>query len=395
MHGAPFFLLPLANKFRWLYLFPPPDWPHSQARRPGALAHLCEHFPMEISMLKTALSAWMLAGLSIVNAQAAENIGFREIDLAQSAENRALHVALWYPTASTEPVVSTGENQVFFGGPAILDAPVTGQAHPLVVLSHGYRGNWRNLSWLATELVRQGYVVAAPNHPGTTSFDTRPEEAARLWERPRDLSRVIDHLTQNPALAGPVQGDRIAAIGHSLGGWTVTALAGARYSAQRLREECQLHPSPRICGLAPELGIAPEQQPLLGQDLRDPRVKAFVSLDLGFARGFTAQSLASIEQPILVMGAGVDINGDLPFQMESAHLIAQLPQDLVSSEKIADASHFSFMQKCKPGAVALLEKEAPGDEIICQDGDGRSREAIHRQVADRVSTFLAKAIPPQ
>lgn len=346
-------------------------------------------------MPKIALSARMLAGLSLSLllplACAAELVGFREITLPDASKQRPLHVALWYPTETASPLLVSAENPIFQGLPTIKDASPAPAAHPLVVLSHGYRGNWRNLSWLVTSLVGQGYVVAAPDHPGTTSFDQRPEEAAKLWQRPRDLSRVIDALSADKSLAGAVDPQRIAAIGHSLGGWTVTALAGARYSPQRFLEECRLHPNPRLCGLAPELGIAPQNQGSLGTDLRDPRIKAVVSLDPGLVRGFTPQSLSAVQTPTLILGAGVDI-ASMPVEQESGYLETHLPSATSSLLVIADASHFSFMQICKPGAPALLLEENPEDEIICRDGGQRSREAIHQQASQVIGDFLQRSL---
>lgn len=53
--------------------------------------------------------------------------------------------------------------------------------------------------------------------------------------------------------------------------------------------------------------------------------------------------------------------------------------------------HFSFMQRCKPDAVVLIEEETPGDGIVCKDGGSRSRDEIHREIAFLVSSFLADA----
>lgn len=349
-------------------------------------------------MRNIALSARMLAGLSLALffplAGAAELTALREITVTDASGQRPLHVALWYPTETTAPLLISAENPVFQGLPAIKDASPTAAAHPLVVLSHGYRGNWRNLSWLVPSLVSRGYVVAAPDHPGTTTFDRRPAEAAKLWERPHDVSRVIDALSADPSLAGTVDPQRIAAIGHSLGGWTVTALAGGRYSPQRFLEQCRLHPNPRLCGLAPELGIATDNQGPLSADLRDPRIKAVVSLDPGLVRGFTPESLAVVQTPTLILGAGVNIAG-MPVEQESGYLQAHLPPATSSLLVIADASHFSFMQLCKPGATALLREDDPEDEIICRDGDKRSREAIHQQAAQVIDGFLERNLASQ
>jgi predicted dienelactone hydrolase len=345
-------------------------------------------------MLRSILSAVLFVALLMPAAQAADAIGFRQIDLPDAGGNRPLHVSLWFPTGDNGPVEAVGENRVFQGEPAIRNAAPAGSAHALVVLSNGYGGSWRNLNWLAAELVRQGYVVAAPDHPGTTTFDKSPAQAARLWERPRDLSRTIDALMADPSLAGPIAPNRIAAIGHSLGGWTVAAVGGARFSIERMMQDCRTHPNPRTCGLATELGITEGRESPLEGDLGDARIGAIVSLDLGLARGFTPESLSAFRIPALVIGAGVDI-GDLPAKMESGYLATHLPPATSRSVEIPDAMHFSFMQLCKPGAVELIEADTPGDGIVCKDGGGRGREAIHREVAALITAFLAKAIPPK
>lgn len=263
------------------------------------------------------------------------------------------------------------------------------------MLSHGYGGSWRNLNWLAGELVGQGYVVAAPDHPGTTSFNLDADDAAKLWERPRDLSRVIDVVILDETLAGQIAKDRIAAIGHSLGGWTVVSLAGARFDTKLFLEECNgASATARECNLASKLGVKADgdRQTSLEADLGDPRIKAIVSLDLGLARGFTSESLAGINRPALIMAAGVNI-GDLPAELESGYIAKNMAHGNVTFTVIPDAMHFSFMQSCKPGAVALIEAHDPGGGIVCKDSSGRNREAIHRQIADAIIAFLANAIP--
>ncbi|NNU62941.1 alpha/beta hydrolase family protein [Ochrobactrum soli] len=326
--------------------------------------------------------------LSIVTlAHSAETVGFRETELNKEG-SRPLHVAIWYPTEDQANTVTVGENRVFYGIPAVKGASPDTGVHPLVVFSHGYGGSWRNLNWLANELVQRGYVVAAPDHPGTTTFNKNADQAAKLWERPRDLSRVIDELTANSQLAGKIDARRIAAIGHSLGGWTVTALAGARFDTSRFEKDCQIHTSPRACSLSEELGLGNHE---LEKEMGDPRVGAIVSLDLGLARGFSPESLASIHIPSLVISAGTDI-GDMPAKLESGYLAEHLPKSSSTYVEIPDAIHFSFMQLCKPGAAKLIEEDTPGDGIVCKDGGIRDREEIHREITFLVTGFLAKAL---
>ncbi|MNN61453.1 hypothetical protein D3C81_1766870 [compost metagenome] len=53
------------------------------------------------------------------------------------------------------------------------------------------------------------------------------------------------------------------------------------------------------------------------------------------------------------------------------------------------------MAICKPGAVAMLDEDVPGDSIICTDGDGgRPRAVIQQQVISLISGFLAPSPAP-
>ncbi|PHM27304.1 alpha/beta hydrolase family protein [Xenorhabdus budapestensis] len=128
-----------------------------------------------------------------IQTYASGNIGFREILLDQESK-RPLHIVIWYPTNDVGNYVIVGENPAYYGTSILKEATPLSEKYPLVVLSHGYRGSWRNLNWLAGELVKKGFVVAAPTHPETTTQDKSPLFTTQLWERPQDLSRVIDFI---------------------------------------------------------------------------------------------------------------------------------------------------------------------------------------------------------
>ncbi|WP_321342171.1 alpha/beta fold hydrolase [uncultured Cohaesibacter sp.] len=337
-------------------------------------------------MLKLFVSLAVL--ISFATVAEAEDIGFRTVGIGGEGP-RPLNVALWYPTKDTGPEGVVAETPAFEGEPVIREARPSAGAHPLVVLSHGYGGTWRNLSWLAVDFVKRGYAVAAPDHPGTTHFNRDPRQAAMLWERPHDLSRVIDALKKDQALAGAIDPQRIAAIGHSLGGWSVTALAGARFDPDLLAKACVSYAQSRSCTVD-DLGLT---APRLRQDMRDPRIRAFVSLDLGMALGFIRKSLAEVTVPALLIGAGVDI-GDMPAEKETGWLAENLPAESTQTHMIPDAMHFSFLQLCKPGAEAMIEAEDPGDGIVCRDGGDRGRRAIHTEVAGLVTEFLDRVLSP-
>lgn len=332
------------------------------------------------------------AVIAVGSAVQADTIGFRTAGVG-GAEPRPLNVAFWYPTEETGPEIEIGATPAFVDFSAIDDAEPSAGELPLVVLSHGYGGTWRSLAWLGVALAARGYVVAAPDHPGTTYFNRDRRQAGMLWERPHDLSRVIDAVLHDPALAGEIDPDRIAAIGHSLGGWTVTALAGARFDPDRFARDCATDIVSRACpdnpGYdMPDLRMNAEP---LRQDMRDPRVRAIVSLDLGLARGFTPESLSGMTVPALLVGAGINI-GDRPVELETGWLVQNMPAATTEDVIVADAMHFSFMQLCHPGAEAMIEREEPGEGIVCRDGGTRGRAAIHAELLDRINVFLDQAL---
>ena len=326
----------------------------------------------------------------------AVTIGWQTLEIAGSAGAPPLDVALWYPTREAGATLAIGDNPVFVGVEAVPEARPTGEDLPLVVLSHGFGGHRGNLAWLAAALAEAGHVVAALDHPGTTTRDRRPGEPDMLARRSADIGRVIDRLTIDqpaPIDAGLIDAGRIAVIGHSLGAWTALQLGGARFSADRALADCDARPALAACEVLAWAGADdPGTATMLEGDRRDARVTAVAALDIGMARGFTEASLEAVDIPVLVVAAGAP-NPRIPAALEAGHLLAHLPQATTTARVLAAAGHFSFMPLCKPGARDLLAAEEPGDEIVCLDGGDADRAALHDTVVEATLDFLAGVWP--
>ncbi|MEB3231635.1 MAG: alpha/beta hydrolase [Leptolyngbyaceae bacterium] len=229
---------------------------------------------------------------------------------------------------------------------------------PLVVISHGFAADRRFLNYLAEHLASYGLTVAAIEHPssnvawlsgmalgiegGGNLSDILP--ITEFVDRPLDVKFLLDQLEQvasnNIAIDGndasqrrhPFDTDQVTVIGHSLGGYTALALAGAPLDLPALREFCSQH---SVMELAPADWLQCRAVDLPGEqiNLHDPRVTQVVALNPVMARIFSPDSLSKITIPTLITAASEDsvtpaiTQQLLPFanfQMEHKYLLTAI-----------------------------------------------------------------------
>lgn len=317
--------------------------------------------------------------------------GMTVLEITDPDGYRDLAGFLWYPTVATGPLSYDFDSAVWVGTQVVKDAEAAPGRFPLVVLSHGMYGNSYNQAWLAGALAKRGYFVAAIDHPGTSTWSRDPDQTRQLWERPGDVSRVIDYAVNRHELSQKIDQDRIFMAGHSLGGFTALALAGGRYDATGLKLFCDDTPGELACGIFSDWKIAqtPEDRARMEADLSDTRIRAFALFDLGGTQSFSKSSIRRINRPMLIFGAPI-MNSGLTLDIESRALIAALPTENATYIEPESLSHFDFLGLCKPGGYELLAKEEPGDEIICMNG-GAPRSAKHNMVIEEVVSFFSKS----
>ncbi len=128
---------------------------------------------------------------------------------------------------------------------------------PLVVLSHGFGADRYFLDYLAQHLASHGLTVVSVEHPGSNvqalvnlpadpaiaESPSRLLPATEFLDRPRDVSFVLDQLEQlnqhSFFYSGVFNTEDVTLIGHSLGGYTGLALAGATLDLRSLQSFCQ------------------------------------------------------------------------------------------------------------------------------------------------------------
>ncbi|MFY1673496.1 alpha/beta hydrolase family protein [Plantactinospora sp. WMMB334] len=179
-----------------------------------------------------------------------------------------------------------------------VSAPVTGDALPVVVFSHGFGWSMDGYAPLVDFWAACGFAVVQPTHLDSRTLNITPDDPRHpeIWRhRVADLRRVLDRLdlveAAVPGLGGRLDRSRIAVAGHSWGGQSASMLLGARV-------------------------LGADGVP--GEDMSDPRVRAGVLLATTGTGGadlspfaaehfpFMSPSFAGMTTPALVVAGDRD-----------------------------------------------------------------------------------------
>ena len=126
------------------------------------------------------------------------------------------------------------------------NAPTVQGPWPLIVHSHGIGECAIASGYLNEALANAGYIVAAIDHDDAADClvngGTRPWSAWNIVQsnetnfpfRTSDIRALLDAMLSSPTWAPLIDQTRIGASGHSLGGWTISALADSRIRARLL-----------------------------------------------------------------------------------------------------------------------------------------------------------------
>ncbi len=338
---------------------------------------------------RTCLQPALLAAaalLSPAGPASAQHAGYRTLTIAGDTPAT---VALFYPTAVADRAVPMGPwlPVVAPGAPAS-DVALKG----LILLSHGTGGTELNHHNLGTRLARDGYLVAAVRHAGDNWQDRSLVSSGRYFsERPLQLSRMLDALLASPEWGARIPIGHIGAVGHSAGGYSVLALAGAQADPQRSAQHCRtVQDDPGYCALAKgsagtetsggraasgASGSAPQARLV---SVPDRRISAVVAL-APMAVVFTPESLAAITVPVRVVMAEHD--SVLAGTYHGRHVVANLPGARAST--VAGAGHFAFMAQ-----PTFPLPSAAGDAAA--NPAGFDRAAFLPMLENQVGEFFAE-----
>lgn len=272
----------------------------------------------------------------------------------------------------TQVMVDTARNRqlpVDIYSPDLRMANMVAIDRPLIVITPGYEASKNFLTYLAEHLASHGFTVVAIEHPsaaikGQIQLDALIP-AEEVLNRPKDISFVLDVLQKSqPQTPDGLQfnTEKVMVIGHSLGGYSALALAGAELRLDELRQFCE---KSNLLDRVPADWLQCSAAKLKDSrvSLRDRRVKQVMALNPAIGNIFGKAGLSKVETPTLVFSSSEDALTPAIGQQLQPFLQLPTPKYLMTAIggthlSVSDPNSFN-----KTLAQSSLVKEKRGEEM--------------------------------
>lgn len=285
-----------------------------------------------------------------------------------------LEIGIWYPSSAAVRPVAMGPTTMSVA----VNGAVQGQALPMVLVSHGTGGSFLGHFDTAIALADAGFVVAAVTHAGDNYADQ--SRSVDIMDRPRQISRVIDHMLASWEGRAAIDPMRVGMFGFSAGGFTTLVNIGGVPEFTKVGPMCLQYPGDFACQLLAKSGN-PTTAPATTR-AADARIKAAVvaAPALGFA--FAPDGLKEVKVPVQLWRAEDDAILPHPRYAEAVRLaLPQAPDYHV----VPNAGHFDFLAPCSSALASI----APA---ICASAPGFDRVKFHANLNAAVVGFFSKTL---
>lgn len=308
-----------------------------------------------------------------------EAIGVRTYEFLDAKRKRPVLVEVWYPT-DQEGVLEEANDPIWLHPKEMRNAPLftNGEKFPLILMSHGHRGDRRDRSWLAERLVKNGYIVASVEHFGDTRHNNIPGIGFCFWERPKDVSFALEELMKGE-ISSHIDVNRIGFVGYSLGGMTGLYLAGAKAknvkeAVLKRKEEIREIPIEKI-----EAFDFSEAE----KSFKEPKIRSFLLLCPAIFV-FPPEGLKSIDAPIGLIAAMSD--EVLPHKEHAYQLIRYV---IVKKLKLMrkGVSHYAFLNRVSEKGKQLIKSS------LHKDLPSYDRKKVHQEAAEFAIEFFKETLP--
>lgn len=307
-----------------------------------------------------------------------QKTGITTLYLMDQSRQRPLVTEVWYPVDLETP--SKASSGIWVRCDEARDAPVSSKnkQYPLIIMSHGLGCDRFNNSWLAEILAANGYIVAAMDHYGNTWNNKIPELYAKPWERPKDISFVLDQILAHPAFKDKIDQKKIGFAGYSLGGATGMWIAGAQITEMpqgKLGDFCS---SQLPDFVTPEI-LSNVDFKEAQHSYHDKRFSAVFAMAPALGWLFDESSLKKISIPICIISTSKD--QVVPIE-SNAKLFAKTLTKSTLKILAGDGDHYVFLNRVTLIGKRLLEPR------FCEDPHGVDRLLIHEEVGKTAVEFF-------
>ena len=306
-----------------------------------------------------------------------EVIGVQTFEYTDSSRNRPVLVELWYPTDENSSAQNV-EEDVWIHPKEARGVSLSSKntKYPLIVMSHGHRGDRRERTWLADSLARHGYIVAAVEHHGNAWYKYDPKMSFKFWERAKDITFSLTQILNEPGIKDHIDQERVGFVGYSMGGMTGLALAGAQAKyAQAISKV--LHEQTGEITLEEFNGLDFSEA---DKDYQEPRIRSILLIcPATFA--YLPEALKTVKTPIGLL-ASLD-DELLPHSDHAAKIMEYAPPKKTKLLK-NKVSHYAFLNRMTEKGVKILQKgvKKPVDWT-----------PIHKETADFAIEFFEETLP--
>ncbi|MDJ0846414.1 alpha/beta hydrolase [Crocosphaera sp.] len=232
---------------------------------------------------------------------------------------------------------------------------------PVVIISHGLSSRPEDFGKWARHLASYGYVVALPQHPGSDIKQTEDflEGYSRqifirdeFINRPLDISYTIDELERrNTSLfSGKLDLENVGVAGHSFGGYTMLAIAGATPDFKALEQDCTLDIGDLNTALLLQCRALKLEQK--EYNFKDERVKAVFVVNPVNSGIFSHKSLAKIDIPVFIGAGSYDPATPFIFEQVTSYPRLKVPNKYLQLQE--GQAHVDFSQ-LDAGITDMLE----------------------------------------
>ena len=249
---------------------------------------------------------------------------------------RPLRSLIWYPAGNGgRSEIINDSSQFPVPITVIRDARISlrRKKYPLILISHGAQGNADQMRWLAWYLASRDYIAVAINHNGTDEEERKKGLLSLsdfcMWERPKDVSIVLDKMLEDPEFSDKIDTGRIAACGFSLGGATAIWVAGAIFNIAELAKN-EPEPPPILKASIDRLVELTKTDTLIinsakhsADSFKDNRIKAVFALAPAIGQGFTKEGLKNIRVPVQIVVGDADVVA--PMDRDAGHYAKYIP----------------------------------------------------------------------